>query len=125
MHTLLQFALEKRRLQVHTIHVSLLLPLPSPTLPPLHQVGGQLLPDLVEFYQWLHTHLAHQVTHHRACNTFTIGQVVALASRRMPHNMADQIQQLYQRVKGEFSGLGLVVKLSVCLPVCQFVCLSV
>lgn len=69
------------------------------------QVGGQLLPDLIQFYQWLHTHLAHQVTHRRAYSALSIGRVVALASRRMPRGMATQLQELYLRVKGECGGL--------------------
>ena len=60
-----------------------------------------LLPDLIKFYQWLHTDLAHLVTRHRAHSVLTIGRVVALASQRMPNGMATQ--ELYQRVKGDFS----------------------
>ena len=62
-----------------------------------------LLPDLIEFYQWLHTDLAHLVTRHRACSALTIKRVVALASHRVPDGMATQLQELYQRVKGDFS----------------------
>ena len=100
LHTLLQFTMEKHRLQVHA-------PIPfrstsHSSLPFSCQVGGQLLPDLIQFYQWLHTHLAHQVTHRRAYSALSIGRVVALASRRMPRGMAIQLQELYQRVKSEF-----------------------
>ena len=36
--------------------------------------GGVLLPDLVEFYQWLHMDLAHLLTYDHA-SSITIGQV--------------------------------------------------
>ena len=62
-----------------------------------------LLPDLIKFYQWLHTYLAHLVTRRRACSALTIRHVVALASHRMPDGMATELRELYQRVKGDFS----------------------
>ncbi len=59
-----------------------------------------LLPDLVEFYQWLHTALAHLVTYERA-TSLTIGRVVELARRRYSHEMGEHIQAVYLRLKGE------------------------
>ena len=60
-------------------------------------MGGQLLPSLIELYQWLHTHLSHMVTVERAYNKLTIGRVIQLASRRVDPSLYD----LYQRVKGQ------------------------
>lgn len=62
-------------------------------------VQGLLLPDLVEFYQWLHTALAHIVTYERA-TTLPIGRVVHLAAVRYPREMGDHLVALYERLKG-------------------------
>ena len=62
-------------------------------------VQGLLLPDLVEFYQWLHTALAHTVTYERA-TTLPIGRVINLAAMRYPREMGDHLVALYERLKG-------------------------
>lgn len=95
---------------------------------PWLQAGGQLLPDLVEFYQWLHTalgesasliaqlmcqlllekqlpplnihSLAHLVTHEQA-TTLPIGHVVELAAQMYDREMEEQFKALYNRVKGQ------------------------
>ena len=76
------------------------------------KVGGQLLPDLIEFYYWLHTHLAYQLTHRMAYNTLTIGRVVHLATNRMPHSLAENIKELYKRVKSKCQN---------CMVFCQYI----
>ena len=63
----------------------------------LSQVGGRLLPDLIQLYQWLHTHLSHLVTRDRAYNKLTIGRVIHLASQRVDPTLKD----LYNSVKGK------------------------
>ena len=63
----------------------------------LSQVGGRLLPDLIQLYQWLHTHLSHLVTRDRAYNKLNIGRVIHLASQRVDPTLKD----LYNRVKGK------------------------
>ena len=97
---------------------------------PQLQAGGQLLPDLVEFYQWLHTalgesaisspyssvdvsaiagkatpppnirSLAHLVTYEQA-TTLRIDRVVQLAARMYDKEMEEQLKALYHRVKGQ------------------------
>ena len=62
-------------------------------------VQGLLLPDLVEFYQWLHTALAHIVTYEQA-TTLPIGRVVNLAAKHYPRKMGDHLVALYERLKG-------------------------
>jgi len=61
-----------------------------------------LLPDLVEFYQWLHMALAHMVTYERA-TSLPIGRVVDLAVRRYSQEMGEYIRALYTRVKDGYN----------------------
>ena len=65
---------------------------------PQLQCGGALLPDLVELYQWLHTHYAHLLTPEQACS-ITIGQVVRLAEQNLSKELGKRIRSLYDRVK--------------------------
>ena len=50
----------------------------------LSEIGGRLLPDLIQLYQWLYTHiyliLSHEIEH--ACNQLNIGRVIHLANWR-------------------------------------------
>ena len=64
------------------------------------QAGGELLPDLVELYQWLHTDLAHLVSYNKACSV-TIKNVVSRAVKKYSPDMGQHLQQLFARVKGE------------------------
>ena len=61
--------------------------------------GGHLLPDLVEFYMWLHTQLAYIVSYDMATE-LKIGQVVDRAVERYSKDFGKHIQGLYERVKG-------------------------
>lgn len=64
------------------------------------QVGGELLPDLVEFYQWLHTDLAHVVSYEMACKV-KIKNIIDRAVRKYSSDMGEHLFQLFTRVKGE------------------------
>lgn len=65
------------------------------------QAGGELLPDLVELYQWLHITLAHVVSYEKACKV-TIKNVIDRAVRKYSPDMGEHLNQLFIRVKGEF-----------------------
>lgn len=66
------------------------------------EVGEYLLPDIVEFYQWLHKHLAHIVTIEKATE-LPIHGVVNLAAKRMSKsgqcNQSERLLALYNRLK--------------------------
>ena len=64
------------------------------------QAGGELLPDLVELYQWLHTDLAHLVSYDKAC-TVTIRKVINRAVKKYSRDRGQYLEQLFVRVKGE------------------------
>ena len=81
---------------------------------PRLQAGGELLPDLVELYQWLHTFLAHVVSYDMACKV-KIKTVIERAVRRYSPDMGEHLRQLFERVKGEDSVLLNVKKASVSL----------
>lgn len=61
-------------------------------------VGGALLPNLVELYQWLHRDIAHLVTRQDA-STITIGRVVELAESNSSKKLGRHIRDLYEKVK--------------------------
>jgi len=65
------------------------------------QVGGALLPDLVEFYQWIHTHLSHLVTYEIA-KQITIGQVFRLSANRYSKDISEHLTNLLERIIGKF-----------------------
>ena len=60
--------------------------------------GGVLLPDLIRFYQWLHTSLAYSLTHEVATYA-EIGEVVERAEKEH----GEHIRKLYDRVKQNFN----------------------
>ena len=66
---------------------------------PQLMAGGCLLPDLVEFYLWLHTQLAYIVSYDKAAE-LKIGQVVERAVERYSKDFGTHIKELYERVKG-------------------------
>ena len=61
------------------------------------QVGGALLPDLVEFYKWIHTQLTHLVTYQRA-KQISIGNVISLAAKRYSQELCDHLTNLFKRI---------------------------
>ena len=63
-------------------------------------VGSALLPDLVEMYLWLDTHLAHLLPYEDDLK-LTLGDVIAEASKRYPSE-ANHIRQLHERLTGRF-----------------------
>ena len=66
------------------------------------EVGGSLLPSLVEFYQWLHSDLAYLLTRQRA-SSLTIGQVVELAEGNLEEKLGKHIRKLYEEVKADYN----------------------
>ena len=66
---------------------------------PQLQAGGHLLPDLVEFYLWLHSQLAYIVSYDKAAK-LKIGTVVKQAVKRYSKDVRTHVEELYERVKG-------------------------
>ena len=64
------------------------------------RVGGALLPDLVEFYQWIHTQLSYLVTYQRA-KQITIGNVISLTAKRYSQELCDNLTKLFKRIVGK------------------------
>ena len=63
----------------------------------LLQSGGALLPDLVEFYQWLHIHLSYLVAYEKATE-ITIGNVISLSAKRYPQEACTKLTHLIERI---------------------------
>lgn len=72
------------------------------------RIGGLLLPDLVQFYVWLHQQLSHLITRRRACD-LSVGNVVERLTKRYSATYADNIRRLFSRVQGwiSFGGDGV------------------
>ena len=66
------------------------------------QCGGMLLPDLVEFYQWLHTNLSHLITYEQA-SKLTIGHVIKLAKQNSSKDYGSHLWDLYKRVEQHYN----------------------
>jgi hypothetical protein len=62
------------------------------------QVGGSLLPLLVEFYQWLHADLAHVLSYKQA-SELTIGHVMKLVEGNLDKKEGSHARSLYKEVK--------------------------
>ena len=77
------------------------------------QLGGALLPDLVEFYQWIHTHLSHLVTYERA-QEIAIEDVIKLSAKRFPPKLHEHLTNLYHNFSGKllFFKLPIIILLS-------------
>lgn len=61
------------------------------------QIGGALLPDLMEFYQWIHTQLSYLVTYQRA-EEISIGNVISLSAKRYSKEDFNHLTGLFNRV---------------------------
>ncbi|XP_065913406.1 uncharacterized protein [Dysidea avara] len=61
------------------------------------QLGGALLPDLVEFYQWIHTHLSYLVTYEKA-QQITIGKIISLSAKRYSQELCEHLTDLFKRI---------------------------
>lgn len=66
------------------------------------EVGGALLPSLVELYQWLHTNIAHLLTYKQASSK-TISDVINLAIENLDKQSGKHIKRLYEKVKKEYN----------------------
>ena len=66
------------------------------------QMGAILLPHLIEFYQWLHTHIAHLITYERA-SSVTIGYIVRQAVKNSNKEYGQHILELYEQVKRHYN----------------------
>ena len=64
------------------------------------QAGGTLLPDLMEFYKWIHTQLSHLMTYERA-KQITIGQVINLTAKRYSSEIFDHLTSLFKRINSK------------------------
>ena len=64
------------------------------------QAGGTLLPDLIEFYRWIHSQLSHLVTYERA-KEITIGQVINLTAKRYSPEICEHLTNLFKRVNSK------------------------
>ena len=63
------------------------------------EAGDRLLPDLVEFYQWLHVHLAHVITLEKAA-ILPIHKVIEMAAKHS--SKRESLLTLYNRLKSMF-----------------------
>ena len=70
------------------------------------QLGGALLPDLVELYQWLHTHLSHLVTYERATK-ISIGNVISLTAKRYSQKVCTNLTNLFERMISKYNSYTL------------------
>ena len=52
---------------------------------PRLRLGIDLLPDVVELYQWLHTELTYAVTYDDAA-AITLGRLVKVTTKYIPHH---------------------------------------
>ena len=64
------------------------------------QMGEMLLPDLVEFYQWIHTELSYLVTYQRA-EEISIGKIINLSSKRYSQEYFNHLADLFKRFKSK------------------------
>ncbi len=61
------------------------------------RVGGDLLPGIVELYQWLHTELTYAMTYEEA-RTITLGRLANVIAKKFSGDR----KQRYEKLKGEF-----------------------
>ncbi len=69
---------------------------------PILQISGILLPDLVEFYQWLNTNVSHILTREEA-SSITIGDVIRLAEENSSKDVGLHVRELFERVKKNYN----------------------
>lgn len=68
----------------------------------LLEMGGVLLTDLVELYQWLHQELAYVVTRSDA-ETIPISRAVRVLAKSYSPEEGERLQNLYKRIRGNVS----------------------
>ena len=66
------------------------------------KIGKDLLPDLVEFYTWIHTNLSHVLTMDRA-STVSISQIIEQAENKMSRESGRHLRDLYVRVQQQYN----------------------
>ena len=65
-------------------------------------ISANLLPDLVEFYQWLNMNLSHILTR-EAASKIKIGEIISLAEKNCSKEVGIHVRNLYERVKRNFN----------------------
>ncbi len=70
---------------------------------PRLRVGGDLLPGIVELYQWLHTELAYAITYEEA-RTITLGRLANVIAKRFSGDR----KQRYEKLKGKLANQRLL-----------------
>ena len=63
------------------------------------EIGGNLLPNLVEFYQWLHQELSHVVTRNDA-ETIPLSRAVRVLAKSYSPEEGDRLHSLFKKMKG-------------------------
>ena len=63
------------------------------------ELGGLLLTDLVELYQWIHQELAHVVTRSDA-ETIPISRAVRVLAKSYSPEEGERLHNLYKRLRG-------------------------
>ena len=58
-----------------------------------------MLPELVEFYQWIHQELGHVITHEDA-SKITLRRAVRVLAKSYSPEEGDRLIGLYNRLKG-------------------------
>ena len=78
------------------------------------QVGGILLPDLLELYQWIHIYVSHLVTYEKA-QQITIGEVISLSASRYSQELCEHLTELFKTIISKFSALTYAANIVVTL----------
>ena len=78
------------------------------------QVGGALLPDLLEFYQWIHVHLSHLVTYDKA-QQITIGEIIGLSASRYSQELCEHLTKLLKTIISRLSALMYATTIVFCI----------
>ena len=74
-------------------------------------IVGQLLTDLIEFYQWIHLDLIRHRVKRSYAETHTLESVVRKIDERDPNK---EIYQLYERVCGRFHNSTYLMTIIIC-----------
>ena len=65
------------------------------------ELGGLLLPDLVELYQWIHQELSHVVTRSDA-ETIPLSRAVQVLAKSYSPEEGERLHNLYKKLRGTF-----------------------
>ena len=61
---------------------------------PVLNIGAEILPVLIEFYNWIHIHLAHKVTIEIAKQTTTKCILISVLKQFFPNQYQERLDQL-------------------------------